>query len=210
MSASSVRSPKPPSAHVDDQAAENIPAELRNRDSWVCWAWRFRKGKQKPWDKPPINYATGRNIDETDPVNWLTFDRAREVSANAADGIGFALGDQGQADVHGLVGIDIDGCIDDQGTISPEALELVKRFDSYTERTPSGHGLRILIHGRKRGDECRKPSHKDKFLANIDIYSCTRYLTVTGRILDGTPSAIVRSCKTIIITYNARCAILLA
>ena len=68
--------------------------------------------------------------------------------------------------------------------------KLVERFDSYTERTPSGQGLRILIHGRKPGDKCRTSKHPNKLFARIEIYSHDRYITVTGRILEGAPSAI--------------------
>jgi len=118
----------------------------------------------------------------------MTFDKARELARRHGDGIGLALGEKDNPS--GFVPPDIDHCIDDQGNIDPRALDLVKRFDSYAERTPSGRGLRIWVRGKKPGDKCKRPSHKDKFIAKIELYEHSRYMTVTGRILEGVPSAI--------------------
>jgi len=118
----------------------------------------------------------------------MTFDKARELARQHGDGIGLALGTKDNPT--GFVPPDIDHCIDDQGNIDPRALELVAKFNSYAEITPSGRGLRIWVRGKKPGDKCKRPSHKDKFLASIELYEHSRYLTVTGRILEGVPSAI--------------------
>ena len=69
-------------------------------------------------------------------------------------------------------------------------LELVAKFCTYAEITPSGRGLRIWIRAKKPGNRCKAPSHKDKFLATVELYEHSRYLTVTGRILEGVPAAI--------------------
>ena len=42
---------------------EQIPAELRELDQWVCWRFEERKGKET---KIPINAATGQEADCTD------------------------------------------------------------------------------------------------------------------------------------------------
>jgi hypothetical protein len=42
------------------------------------------------------------------------------------------------------------------GKITPEAKEIVDRFHSYTERSPSGNGLKILIEADLRGGGRRK------------------------------------------------------
>src|SRR5208282_4023885 len=171
--------PRPPPAHVDDQAAANIPQELRDIARWVAWRWDYRDEK---WTKPPID-AAGKFLDATGPDNWMTFDKARELSIQYGDGIGFALGTKD--DPSGFVPPDIDHCIDDHGNIDPRALELIASFNSYSEITPSGHGLRIWIRAKKPGDRCHKKTHKDKFLANIELYEHGRYLTITGRQIPG-------------------------
>ncbi|HOO44718.1 MAG TPA: DUF3987 domain-containing protein [Deltaproteobacteria bacterium] len=76
-------------------------------------------------------------------------------------------------------GIDLDHCIDDTGAIQPWAQAEVIRFNSYTEVTPSDHGLRIFIKGRLPGKGRKK--------GNLEVYDRGRYLTVTGHHLPGTP-----------------------
>jgi len=81
------------------------------------------------------------------------------------------------------VGIDLDHCRDPQtGEITPRALEIVQRLDSYTEISPSGDGLHILVIGQlpRQGNKC----------GGIEMYSSGRYFTVTGQHLPGTPTTI--------------------
>ncbi len=179
------RPPRPPSAHVDDHHAENIPADMRGMPCWVAWRWEYRDGK---WTKPPIDPLTGKSLDATGPDSWMTFDEARELARQHGDGIGLAVGTKDSPSE--FVPPDIDHCIDDQGIIDPRALELVAKFCTYAEITPSGRGLRIWIRAKKPGNRCKAPSHKDKFLATVELYEHSRYLTVTGRILEGVPAAI--------------------
>ncbi len=191
MSTATAATPKPPSAHVDDQAAENIPAELRVETRWLVWKWEWKpaSGNAKAkWDKPPINPETGDEFDATDPAGWLQCDKARGTAHKHGDGPGFALGTKD--DPSGFVVLDVDHCIDPAGSIDPRALELVERFNTYAEITPSRKGIRIWLRGKKPGDKCRRPSHQDKFLATIEIYEHGRYLTVTGKKLEIAPSAI--------------------
>lgn len=178
------RPPRPPAAHIDDAALAAIPPALRDARQWVVWQWRWKAEKSK-WDKPPIDPTTGEEIDQTDPVNWHTLDEARRMARNRGDGVGIALGPKDNR--LGVVGIDLDHCVDADGQIGDEARAIVERFDSYTERTPSGRGLRILISGAKPGERCRT---KDR--PGIELYDSDRYLTVTGRHLDGTPTQICR------------------
>ena len=41
-----------------------------------------------------------------------------------------------------LSGIDLDSCIADDGTIAPWAVEILSIVPTYTERSPSGRGLK--------------------------------------------------------------------
>jgi putative DNA primase/helicase len=174
------RPPKPPPAHIAD--VNLVPIKLRQAKRWVPWKWVWIDDKK--WDKPPVD-ALGDAIDQTDPANWLAFEQARRVGRKIGDGAGIALGPKDNR--LGIVGIDLDNCIDAAGTISAEASKIVVRFDSYTERTPSGNGLRILIWGDKPGPRCKTSSRP-----GIELYESDRYLTVTGRHLEGTPTEIHR------------------
>ncbi len=150
-----------------------IPLALRKLDRWVAWRWEWRDDK---WTKPPIDPLTGRLTNATDPNAWMSFDEARELARRHGDGIGIALGPE--ADRCGIVGVDYDKCIDDQGHIDPAVLQIVDTLDSYTEYTPSGHGLRTLLWGKKPGARSRKKG------CSIEIYDRDRYFTVTGLVMN--------------------------
>jgi len=173
---------RPPSAHVDDQAAAGIPPELRDADRWIVWRWN-REGDR--WRKPPCDPSKPRRkqfIDPFDPQCWLSLDAARRLNHRGGDGIGFSLGHEGYAN---LVGVDFDHCLDELGNlINPNVKRWVKALDSYTERTPSGDGLRVWVKGTIPAAGRRKDE------AGIEVYARDRYFTVTGRHLDGTPTEI--------------------
>jgi putative DNA primase/helicase len=167
---------------------EAIPAELRAVSRWVNWRYRFESPK---WKKPTCN-AKGRYTDAHNASTWLSFKAAMRNVQNVHSGgggvsIGFALGHQGHDD---LVGVDFDDCLDDQGEIiNPDVARWVGDIDSYTERTPSGRGLRVWVKGKIPVDGKRKDER------GVEIYAKARYFTVTGQHWEGTPSKIHRRQK---------------
>src|SRR5262249_26142506 len=58
----------------------------------------------------------------------------------------------------------------------------VKELNSYSEQSPSGRGIRIFARGTLPQGGRRKP--------RIEIYDRARFLTVTGRRLEGVPATI--------------------
>lgn len=158
---------------------DNIPGELRARPQWVRWKWRYRPGDTKPWTKPPYNPHTGKPADSTDPATWGTFDRATGYDNDTVDpetgpyqGVGFAL-------TPPFCAIDLDHCVYG-GEIAGWAKDIISAVNSYTEFSPTGTGVRILLRaalpgrGRKAGD--------------IEIYDRERYVTMTGWWIGGTLS----------------------
>ncbi len=149
----------------------SIPKELRSRSQWIVWkAERSRKGKDKKVLYCP---KTNRRASVSKPTTWGTFDSAQAALANGCgyDGVGFvfALGD-------GLVGIDIDDCIDSDGKMKPWAQEIIDLLDSYTELSPSATGVHVFLKAVKPGDLCKK-KYGD---GEIEIYSHKRFFTVGG------------------------------
>jgi primase-polymerase (primpol)-like protein len=192
-----VRPARPPSAHIDEAGIAAIPPKLIEAIRWVVWTWKWvidDKGNGK-WDKPPIDPKSGAEIDQTDPKNWMTFHQARRAARKHGDGIGLALGPKDNR--LGVVGIDLDHCIDPGGRIDPRAMEIVRTLDSYTERTPSDTGLRVLIWGDKPGPRCRTSKRP-----GIELYEADRYLTVSGRHLEGTPTQISRRDEALVALYD--------
>lgn len=162
---------------------KNIPLELKELDQWVCWKTEVRDGKPT---KPP-RMTTGEMADSSDPATWTSFEKAQAGYENGNaegvrpsgriaprfDGIGFVF----SAD-DDLCGIDLDKCRDaETGEIQEWADNWIQKLNSYTEVSPSGKGVHVIIKGKKKGDAARK----DK----IEIYDKVRYFTITGNVLNG-------------------------
>lgn len=139
----------------------NIPQELLNRPQWVAWRAVERDGK---WTKPPMDSRTGDAASVTDPATWGTIYEAMGARRRyGADGIGFML----TAD-DPYVGIDLD-VLDDQ------ARTIITTLDSYTEWSPSGRGVHVLVRATKPPGRCKH--------GPVEMYDRGRFLTITGRLV---------------------------
>lgn len=162
----------PQSLHV---LLDNVPSELKIRDRWVCWKYQTRGGKLTKVPYQP----NGSKAAVDNPTTWSNFDAiATAYKTDKFSGIGFVLSDDDD-----LSGIDLDGMIDaETGELSDDANAILSLFNSYSEISPSGRGVRILTRGKLPEGARRK--------ANIEAYDGGRYLTITGHRIDGTPSEI--------------------
>jgi hypothetical protein len=148
-----------------------IPAELRERSQWVVWRFEERDGKPT---KVPYS-VDGRLASTTDPATWTTFESV--VAADGFDGIGFVFTEDDP-----YCGVDLDRCSDPLAGLDPDAAELVAALDSYTEESPSGYGVHVIVRARLDGGRRRA--------AGIEMYDRGRYFTVTGWRINGTPATI--------------------
>lgn len=142
---------------------EHIPVALKICPRWVTWA-----GSKMPFDPAMPNSLAS----VTDPNTWGNFEAAKTAyEEGGRDGVGFVLNGDG------LVGIDLDGCVE-RGMPDPRAIALLDRIGSrYIEFSPSGHGLRSFGFS--------EPPKRCKGVMdgiNVEIYSTARYLTVTGHV----------------------------
>jgi len=149
---------------------ENIPHELTQLDRWVCW--RRESGTKVPYDAKSLNSRAS----STNPDSWASFEAAttafyeRENDQDAFAGIGLVLNGDG------LVGVDIDHCINDGG-INPKAIEILDSLAAqYVEVSPSGEGLRAFGFAENLNSGCKGIVDG----VNLELYSKGRYLTVTG------------------------------
>lgn len=148
---------------------DNIPPEMKAVNIWVCWKFQ-KRGKKNT--KIPYNPKNGSMAKSNSPETWASFETAvNAFSGGSYDGIGFELGNSP------FVGIDIDHCIKD-GQLSKESEKIISDFKSYTELSPSGTGIHIIVkadiedgRGRRKG--------------NIEIYPAGRFFTVTGNVIPG-------------------------
>jgi hypothetical protein len=165
---------------------DGLPAELRERPQWVGWRYepRKRKGKPDEWTKVPYRADGAGRAKSDDPATWATF--AEAITAAdflGLDGVGYVL----SAD-DPYVGSDLDECLDGD-TLHPDAAAIVAALDSYTEVSPGGHGVKVIVRGSLDGfPRRRKPraSWGDEFA----VYDRERFFTTTGLLLRGCPSTI--------------------
>ncbi len=149
-----------------DVQPDGIPGELRVRPQWVCW--RYAMDDKGKWTKHPYNPRTGKMASHSDLLTWSGFDEVfKAYKAGNYDGVGFVFcsGDH-------YSGVDLDVCRDPEtGEVEPWAAKIVSDLDGYTELSPSGTGLHIIVKGKvpaslKRG--------------SIEMYSIERFFTMTG------------------------------
>ena len=136
---------------------ENIPAELKKLNNWVCW---------RGVDKTPKNPSTGKNAQSNNPKTWGTFEQAcKACDTFGFDGLGFMF--DGKS---GYFGVDLDHCLDDVDLCD----EFVETLQSYAEISKSGTGLHIICKGVLPDGARRK--------GNVEMYSSGRYFICTGNI----------------------------
>lgn len=166
---------------------EQIPLELTQHNQWVLWKLedvgrsKPTKGRSKPTKVPyQIN---GRKASTTNPDTWTSFeevwkayDNNKADKSKAYNGIGFVLSDS-----DGLVGVDLDYCIDAEGNFREEATRIINGLDSYTELSPSGEGIRIFFKGKA----IATGRAGDKNWMEVYDHNSPRYLTLTGRVYQG-------------------------
>lgn len=140
----------------------NIPMELRALPQWVV------AGD----NKIPLNPRTGQPASVTDPATWASFEEAVRTGAKH---VGFVLAEWDPYTI-----IDLDNKPSKPATPEQWARhqKILEAFDSYTERSTSGSGYHIIVKGRIPAGV-----HRD----NVEIYSSSRYMICTGKVVRNSP-----------------------
>lgn len=159
---------------MDSIDSSGIPYELKELRQWVGWRRSPSRGKV------PVQ-VNGKAARVNDSSTWGTFNELIE-SGRRLDGVGFVLTDSP------YIGIDIDDCMDG-GRLQRKAWKVVERFGSYAELSPSGSGVHIIGRGRavfpSSGSQDGRRLSGAMGFKSFEVYNSARYLTVTGRFLDG-------------------------
>jgi putative DNA primase/helicase len=139
---------------------------------WVCWRAELREGKAT---KVPYSPKSGSRARSDDPAKWGTLSEAKKAAREKdLDGIGFVFTASDP-----FCGVDLDACVDpNTGEIASWASEIVRELDTYTEYSPSGTGLHVLLRAELPPGGNRS--------ARIEMYDRGRFFTVSGRRLRGT------------------------
>lgn len=142
-----------------------IPEELRALKQWVV----------HDKDKVPYDAKTNALASVNNSSDWVDVDTAISA-ASKYSGIGFVFTAN---DPYSF--IDLDDTKGDQVAFERQ-LKIFNEFDSYSEISPSGRGLHIIVKGNVPAG--RRRSH-------IEIYNSQRYATFTGNIYpQGSPRPI--------------------
>jgi hypothetical protein len=149
---------------------------MQDLGQWLCWRSEERDGKPT---KIPYSPLTGQRASSTTPGTWAGYEEAvRACKEHGYGGIGFVFTSEDD-----LCGVDLDGCLNaDTGEIEPWARIIIEELDSYTEISPSGTGVHVLVRATLPEGRNRK--------GRFETYDRDRYFTVTGKHLAGTPRTI--------------------
>jgi P4 family phage/plasmid primase-like protien len=179
---------------------------------WI--AWRAEKRGERLTKVPYA--ARGGKAKADDPRTWAPRAAAEQLAARIVNGsgggVGIMLGDLGiilgnLGDTMHLAGIDLDSCLDAEGSIAPWAGDILAVAASYAEISPSGHGIKVFFFvaagevrpfldqigvnpeawGARRG--VPGEDGRDHGPA-IEIYFAGRYFTVTDRQWPNAPDAL--------------------
>ncbi len=148
----------------------NFPAALIQRPQWLCWKLLPPTEPGKKPRKVPVNPMGCEPASTTDPSTWSSFETAAKcfLAHPQIAGLGFVFTENDP-----FVGVDLDKCCDPStGEIEPWAEEIIDELSSYTEFSPSGTGVHIIVRGDLPPQGRRK--------GNIEMYDSGRYFTVTG------------------------------
>ena len=179
----------------------SIRKGLTSAPRWVAWRAEVlkRKNASEAPTKIPYNPHNGHKARiPTDPSTWGTRKQAERQwhklnGAGQVGGVGIVLGELDTD--HLLMGIDLDSCITKKGSYLTWADDVIERFNTYTEISPSGRGAKLffLIAAKNAdavnallGDKLRKafrPAGKHREMA-IDL---ARFYAVTGDRVPDTP-----------------------
>ena len=157
---------------------DTLPDKLIKDALWCVWKYEDRDGKRT---KVPYNPRTGGRAQSNNPATFSDFKTAVAAFGRCQyDGMGIGV-------FPPFAAIDIDHCVED-GKLSPLASDIVTHSKSYTEYSPSGKGVRIILtvpDGFKY-DKARYYINNQK--KGLEVYvsgSTQKFVTITGNKISG-------------------------
>lgn len=157
-----------------------LPAleELKQYPHWIV-----RNAEKEPFNPRTLGGAMA-GVSGT----WGNYEQAHAVWKRNLDrfvGLGFELDKE-----LGIIPVDLDHCIDENGEIDAWAQEFILLLNSYAEFSPND-GIHVWVRGEL-------PAKRHKFAiagqrhekAAVEVYAEGRYMTVTGRQVPGTSTTI--------------------
>lgn len=157
-----------------------FPQAMKSLPNWILWKLETDANGRKT--KVPYSSLYDGKASVTNPGSWTTFEKVyKKLHSGGYDGLGFVF----TLDI-GIVFIDIDHCIDDNGNMNSTAIDIINTIgkDTYFELSQSGTG----IHGFAYGS-IPKAIKRD----NVEMYSEKRFVAMTGRAISACDPSIKAS-----------------
>lgn len=179
----------PPNAAPDNNDARSLAladfepylSSLKSLPIWIGWEKVPDENRPGKFRKPPRSPVNGSAIAPVAKYqdHWLPFaDAWPGILRFGLEGPGLVFREQ-----DGLVGIDIDNCVSDDGIIDPAVVPWVKQWfaHTYAEFSPSGRGIHIIGRGRipKALTATQLPSAAAG--VTVEAYFKERFFTLTAR-----------------------------
>lgn len=160
----------------------NMPTAMTALPQWLVWRLEHVEGRNGLQKVPYYCSGQKRRGDPggaQDRAGLVGFEKALDRFGSMASmtGLGFAFlaGD-------GLIGIDLDKIADEDGVIANHFQSILEVCPSYTERSPSGKGLHIIVSG-----QCDSFKHDP---IGVEVYCGGRYFACTGNRVEDTPEQV--------------------
>lgn len=163
---------------LEKNLRENVPDEMKAKPNWVIVRTSENKDTGR-LDKFLIDVHTGKAAKSNDASTWTDFDTAcKYAKENGGVALAYALDGQDN-----IVCIDVDGCLDEAGNISPVGATTAGFGNgTYSERSISGKGIHVF--GKMQNLDVRAFS-KD---GDLEFYQDKHFIAMTGNPLQSVPS----------------------
>jgi putative DNA primase/helicase len=158
----------------DEGMYKSLPQELKEKGLFRLW--KFGTNKEKT-TKIPYSIS-GKKAKANKKTSFSPF-KGVVSHLKGYSGIGVGI-------FNDLAGVDIDDCIDESGELSERAKKIVKMMNSYTEKSPSGKGIRIIFKVKDFVFDKEKHYIKN-YPIGVEVYIAgitSRFLTVTDNAIN--------------------------
>ena len=157
---------------------------LKTQKIWLVWKSKKveKPGRKDSFTKIPYQ-INGKAASSVDPETWVTYEEA-EKAAPSFSGIGFTISKH-----YPMLCIDLDHCLKDDKITREDFLIMMDEADTYTEISPSGDGLHIILSLKEHFSlDATKKTHEDG--TACETYTENRYFTYTGNSFHAKPKSV--------------------
>jgi hypothetical protein len=176
---------------------------------WTAWRTEKRLNKTTgEFKETKVPYCgIGIKSESDDPATWINIEDAARIAGTegfingGGGGIGIFLGIEYDTGYR-LGGVDLDTCLSPDNGLTPWAKEVIDRFDTYGEISPSSTGVKLyflyraadldairLITGTHWSKNFKERTGFDH-APGFELHIGHRYFAMTGDLYDGCPEVL--------------------